>query len=266
VRLQRPAIVRVVNLATCRERTIRSPARRPSTPGVSVSRHAIAYRGRVVVSVPRATGPIVFRDLSPDRRWILFAIDPYGSASLAADGLFTRIVSVAGGKPHRLGTMLGYDDYHAWCGGKLVFVLGGDREATVDKQLAVAAPPDWKPHGLTTLKGRAWGSIACSPDGRSVVVQSQPAEELRSFFSTRWQLWRVELDGRATRLTSPPPQFADESPRFGPGGRLFFVRSRRGIGRLYALEAGGRLVGPLVSLGYSLGYYGADAWSYAVTR
>jgi len=49
------------------------------------------------------------------------------------------------------------------------------------------------------------------------------------------------------------------------GGVVYFVRSSHGNGKLYALQ-GGRLVGPLLSLGYSLGFYGHQAWPYTVTR
>ena len=276
VAIQRPAIVQVVDLATCRERTIHRRAAPPSTPGLTVAvrktSQSIVYRGHTVLTVredhTRAPagmpGPIVLLDLSPDRRWIMFAIDPQGSASLAADGLFIRVVSTAGGQSHPLGVALGYDDYRAWCGGRLVFTAGGDREATRFKRLEIAAPPSWKARPLTALRERAWGSLACAPDGRSVVVQSQPAAELPNFFATRWQLWRVGLDGTTTQLTQPPVQHADESPHFSHDGRtIYFVRSRRGHGQLYALR-GGRTIGPLLSLGYSVGYYGANAWAYTV--
>ena len=55
----------------------------------------IRYRGQAVYAVherydrvPGGTpGPIMLEGMSPDRRWVLFAIDPMSSASLAADGL-----------------------------------------------------------------------------------------------------------------------------------------------------------------------------------
>jgi WD40 repeat protein len=61
-------------------------------------------------------------------------------------------------------------------------------------------------------------------------------------------------------VTTPPRGYADESPRFSRDGQvLAFVRSRKGVGSLYTLRTG-RASGPLLSLGYSLGYYGHQDW------
>ena len=205
-------------------------------------------------------GPIMLLGWSGDDRWIFFTIDPGGSGSIAADGLTLRVVSAESGKPRLLSRMLPYRDYLAWCGGRLVFTAGGDRVATHGKRLLVAAPPAWTPRPLVDAPKRAWGSLACSPDGRSLVAQSQPRSNSPSFFATRWALWRVGLEGSLRRLTSPPPSHADESPRFSRDGRvLAFVRSRKGVGKLYVLH-GGRVAGPILSLGYSLGYYGHQDW------
>ena len=205
-------------------------------------------------------GPIVLLRWSGDDRWIFFSIDPGGSGSILADGLTLRVVSANGGRAIPLARMLLYRDYLSWCGGRLVFTTGTDRVATHTKRLLVAAPPRWRPSPLVVSPRRAWGSLACARDGRSVVVQSQPESDNPSFFATHWSLWRVGLDGSRRRLTSPPSGYADESPRFSPDGRaLLFVRSRKGVGSLYALR-NRRLVGPLLSLGYSLGFYGHQDW------
>ena len=205
-------------------------------------------------------GPIVLLGWSGDDRWIFFAIDPGGSASIAADGLILRVVSATGGRPHRLGVTLAYQDYLAWCGGKLVFTAGRDRVAVHRKRLLVATPPAWRPAPLVRSPRRSWGSLACHPDGRSLVAQSQTSSIDANFFHTHWALWQVGLDGSQRRLTQPPTGYADESPRFSRDGRrLLFVRSRKGHGKLYALRLG-ELTGPLLSLGYSLGYYGHQDW------
>lgn len=277
VRLERPAIVQVVDLSTCKETTAKPSA--PTSPlTIAATRHgdtgtqSIVFRGKVVVTVHEsyarapagAPGPIVPEGTSPDGNWILYAIDPQGSASLMADGLTLKAVRASGGRSFTVASGLPYADYRAWCSGKLVITAGGDREATVHKRLEITGPPDWRLRPLTSLPGRAWGSVACAPDGRSVVVQSQPAEELRNFYATRWALWSVTLAGAASPLTHPPARHADESPHFY-GKELYFVRSEKGNGKLYALRDG-RVVGPLLSLGFSLGYYGANAWPYTVTR
>jgi len=197
---------------------------------------------------------------SGDGRWLFFAIDPQGSASIAADGLMLQVVSAAGGRPHRIGMALTYSDYMTWCNRKLVFTGGGNRLATTNKQLLAAAPPDWHPRALVTRPNRAWGSVACVPGKNAVVAQSQPDREDYNFSATRWQLWQVAMNGATTQLTAPPAHFSDDSPRFSRDGRsLFFVRSRRGVGSLFALR-GRHLTGPLFQVGYTLGYYGHRSW------
>jgi WD40-like Beta Propeller Repeat len=205
-------------------------------------------------------GPIELLSWSGDDKWVFFVIDPGGSGSIAADGLTVRVVSAGGGHVHRIAKMLVYPDYLAWCGHRLVLTAGIDRVATHDKRLLVARPPRWRPRPLVSAPRRAWGALACAPDGRSVVAQSQAESTNPEFFATRWVLWQVGLNGAQRRLTRPARGFADESPRFSRDGRtLLFVRSRRGRGSLYALRSG-RLRGPLLALGASLGYYGHQDW------
>jgi hypothetical protein len=211
-------------------------------------------------SGPLSPGPIVLLGWSGDDRWVFFAIDPGGSGSIAADGLILQVVSAAGRRPRRLGVMLTYRDYFIWCAGRLVFTGGGDRIAIHDKRLLVATPPSWRPRSLVRSTGRSWGSLACAPGGRSLVVQSQASSTDANFFHTHWALWQVGLNGSQRQLTHPPAGFADESPRFARDGHeLLFVRSRKGIGKLY-LRRGQMLRGPLLSLGYSLGFYGHQDW------
>jgi hypothetical protein len=206
-----------------------------------------------------APGPIVLFRWSGDGRWLFFAIDPQGSQSIAADGLLLEVISANGGRPHTVGTTLAYSDYMTWCAGRLVFTGGGDRLATTNKRLLVASPPVWHARPLITTPKRAWGSVVCAPNSRSVVAQSQPQRSDYSFFATSWALWRVGLDGSQRRVTSPPRGFADESPRFSPDGSVFFVRSHRGVGSLFVLR-GERLSDRLLRLGYNLGYYGHRCW------
>jgi dipeptidyl aminopeptidase/acylaminoacyl peptidase len=205
-------------------------------------------------------GPIVPLGWSTDDRWIFFTIDPGGSGSIAADGLDLRVVAAAGGAVSKLGIMLADSDYLRWCGGELAFVGGADRVATHAKRLLAARPPEWRPRPLWNDRSRSFGSIACAPNQRSVAVLSQHSSDDANFFSTRWQLWQVGLDGSHTLLDAPPPGFADESAQWSRDGRsLLFVRERNGYGRLM-LHRAGHVVGPFANLGYSLGYYGHHQW------
>jgi hypothetical protein len=281
------------DLATCRDRVLKTGVSPPSrAPGplvtadgqyaatIRVTGHVRTLRNTIWVTDRRAgrsgavysakaccdvssvnsPGPIELLRWSRDDHWIFFAIDPGGSGSIAADGLVLQVVSARGGAAHRLRTMLASPDYMAWCGDRLVFTAGNDRVAVHHKQLDVAGPPDWRPRALVPAPGRSWGALACAPDERSLVVQTQRESNDANFFHTHWALWRVALDGSHRPLTSPPAQHADESPVFSRDGKaVLFVRSRSGDGQLYALR-GSKVFGPLLSLGHQDGYYGHQQW------
>jgi hypothetical protein len=224
---------------------------------------AITVDGRAVYRVGEhygMPGPIILFGWSPDSRRLLFTIDPMSSASIMADGLQLRALEVATGRVVPVADMLVYPDYLTWCGSTLVLTVGGDRTATTNKRLVVASAPTWQPRALWADPHRAFGSVACAPDGKSVAVLSQPASDDAGFFATRWQLWRVSLSGTRTLLDTPPAGFADESPRWSrDGSSLLFVREHKGYGQLMLFRTG-RATGPFAKLGYNLGYYGHHDW------
>jgi hypothetical protein len=268
----------MVDLGTCRDTVIGTvSARPPGVPGVTVrstghgktAKQTIWFDGRPIFSETEyyktigpgdTPGPVMLLRLSGDRRWLFFTIDPGGSGSIAADGLVLRAISTRGGPVHKLGPMLPNDDRLAWCGGQLVFSGGGDRIAWHNKRLLIASPPRWRVRELVPDRDRAWGSLACAPDRRSVVVESQRESTDANFNHGKWALWRIGLDGTERQLTQPPRGSVDESPTYS-GKTLFFVRTTRAHGTLLALS-GGRIVGPFASLGFNLGYYGHRSWPY----
>jgi hypothetical protein len=272
LRYERGPELRVVDLATCRQTTSSIP--RPRGDGVAVyvagGKQTLSADGRALVTLPAwkpnakngSPGPIM--PLGRAGRWVLFAIDPMGSASIIADGVLMQAVSPAG-RVREVATTLAYDDYRSWCGGRLVVISGADRIATHNKRIVAAGPPAWKPSPLLRGTAHAWGSVACAPGGRAVVAQAQrPTGNDMSSTQAHWSLWRVGFDRTLRRLTSPPPGWSDDSPRFGPDGTLFFVRSRGDRGRVFAVREG-KLLGPFAELRVA-GYYGHHAWPYSVTR
>jgi hypothetical protein len=273
VRIERPAYVQVVDLSTCRQHTEPLPKRAPVKVVVhrtgSTGTQTIVSAGKPVLTIHERfgkdtpagePGPILLLGSSPDRKWILYSIDPMGSASIVADGVAIRAVSTSGGRSFPVAFGLGSDSYRAWCGGKLVMTAGGDRITTHHKWLVVTGPPDWRARVILRDPRSAFASLVCSPDGRSVVVESAPATGLNMNARSPWSIWRVALDGTRTRLTTPPRGISDESPQV-LGSTVYFVRNES----LYALR-GGRIVGPLLRMPHQDQFFGHAWWAYTVTR
>jgi outer membrane protein assembly factor BamB len=243
-----------VNLATCR--TSPAPPAR-STSGPREVGTTIVFHGKVVVRA-RKGDAVALDGTSPDGRWVLYAIDRFASASLAADGLPVRAVGAAGGRSYPIATGLVYASYRSWCDGRLVMTAGFDRDATTHKWLITSSPPAWGSRVLVEDAARAFGSLTCASDG--IVVQSTTASP-EGYRSPHWSLWHVAWNGKLERLTSPPARVSDESPQ-DVGGVLYFVRS----GSLYALR-GRRLFGPLLRVPRRQPqYFGHTDWLYTVRR
>ena len=223
-----------MNLATCK--TAPAPAPLPSSGPRAVG-GTIVFHGRVVVRVAHKGDSVWLDGTSPDGKWILYAIDRFSSASLAADGLPVRAIRTSGGRSYPIATGLVYSSYRSWCNRRLVMTAGFDRDTTTHKWLVTALPPTWKAQILVKSPRRAFGSLTCAPDG--VIVQSTAASD-EGFRSPHWSLWHVDWMGNLRRLTAPPKGVSDESPK-DVGSVLYFVRS----GSLYALR-NARLVGPLL--------------------
>ena len=242
-----------VDLATCLTAKAR-PA--PAPPGPRVVGRTIVFHGKVVVAA-RKGDSIGLDGTSGDGKWILYSIDRFSSASLAADGLPLRAVRAGGGRSYAITTALVYASYRSWCDGRLVVTAGFDRTATMHKWLVTSSPPAWGARVLVKDARRAFGSLTCGPEG--VIVQSTAASD-EGFRSPHWSLWHVAWNGKLERLTSPPMGVSDESPKYA-GGVLYFVRS----GSLYALRAG-RLYGPLLRVPHGQPpFFGHTDWPYSVT-
>ena len=253
-----------VDLATCKTSAAHpAPIRSRPTVRVTKDSQSIVFKGKVVLRIREShkgfpvgsPGPIELEGMSPDRKWILYAIDPQGSSSLPADGLTLQAIRISGGRAYTVASGLLYGDYRAWCGRTLVMTAGGDRISTHNKWLIATGPPDWRAHVLVKDLHIAFGSLAC--DGNGVVVQSAPASGVNEVVHAHWSIWRVGLDGSRTRLTTAPRGASDESPQVA-GAVVYLVRG----GWLYALRAG-----PLLQLAPApTGYYGHTPWPYTVRR
>jgi Tol biopolymer transport system component len=145
-------------------RTPGDTSRRDVLYSLSLTTHALRRIGqmpRVRVTTP-PPGPVWW----PNGRGYVYAPDPYGSASIAADGLHLYSATLAGGQPHLLGTAL-WGGMFSPNGRRFLFVRGAGRGVYANKRLAVCTLPatcrtiDARP-GTVSLDP-AW-----SPDGREI--------------------------------------------------------------------------------------------------
>jgi hypothetical protein len=139
-------------------------SRRDVLYSLSATSHALRRIGRM--PRVRATTPPPGPGWWPNGRGYFYAPDPYGSDSIAADGLPFYSVSLAGGKPRLLGTAL-LGGMFSPNGRRYLFVRGQGRGVYADKRLAVCTLPatcrtiDVQP-GTVSLDP-AW-----SPDAREI--------------------------------------------------------------------------------------------------
>ena len=215
-----------VNLATCK--TAPAPAPLPSSGPRAVG-GTIVFHGRVVVRVAHKGDSVWLDGTSPDGKWILYAIDRFSSASLAADGLPVRA------DPHLRRPFVSHRDRprllelselvrQATRDDRGLRSRHDDAQVARDRIAADLESPDPCEEPTTRVR------LAHVRAGR----RDRPVDATASdegFRSPHWSLWHVGWMGNLRRLTAPPKGVSDESPK-DVGSVLYFVRS----GSLYALR------------------------------
>jgi len=230
---------------------------------------------RLIYSEPSSLeGGFLDVGFAPDSRWVLFSVDPGGSADLPADGVPHYAAGVPAGGLHTIATFIGGND--AWCGGSLVYVIdNAGRFVTDGDGIATTSPPAWVSHAIVPAKGAtSFSEFACRPGGggaATLALAGGPSSQDSPFGREDRSLWLAPASpgARAQRLaaSAPPRGDTDELPMWSANGHwLLFVRTRpsniSGQGTLEALDvSSGRLVGPIAAVGFTGNYYGTYGWS-----
>ena len=233
-------------------------------------------RGRELYAQPHSLdAPITRVEFSPDGRWLLFAEDPFNSASIAADGVPWFAVSTAGGSLHAIASIVGEPDFTTWCGRSFIYVTDhSGREVTLGDGIAAAAPPGWSSRALLPAASKiSWNAMACRPGTAQLAIAAGPSHQ-GPFGHEDRSLWLVPTQPGGTprrpAATVPPSGETDELPRWSADGRwLLFVRTRpggrygaSGSGALYALDlAANRRDRADEAVGITSNFYGSYAWS-----
>jgi Tol biopolymer transport system component len=205
---------------------------------------------------------------------LLFALDPYHSASLLADGANLFSLPPGGGPPLSLTTALLYADWRSFSpdGRSLALVAGSSREVYTGKAVSICdltgggCAPLPKPAGTVTVDP-AW-----SPDGTRIAEVQVPdighvggfgSDAERDAWLNAHALVVVQPDGTRPLQLSPPNEAAG-SPRWSRDGGtiLYLCGVTRGVCVVPGDGSGGpvqvvdSLSGPPPSPLGPLGYYG----------
>jgi Tol biopolymer transport system component len=233
---------------------------------VKGGRRTVLYR-----SPSEEVGPPVSPRFSPDERWVVFATDPYGSGSIAADGLPLWAVSVSGGRPILVErAVLGWPEFVRPCGARLVVSAGSDRYVSAGKRIDLVGPPGWKPVDLSRDARRSWFDGACSPDATWVAATTTINRDEGRFDTAERSIWLLATDGSSRRrlVGQAADGLSDEFPEWSRDGRhVLYVehptRANAPAGvYLVDLRTGARR-GPLATFTSGLGYYGHHSWPFA---
>lgn len=139
-------------------------------------RHTSAS-SRPLPGLARYDAAILARWWTPEH--VLYWIDPQSSGSIAADGMRLMDLNLRTGHARELGLMLGYQDWLAISGQKLVMVAGGGRSAFYGKHLqlcrldgpcrllpgmparSISVDPAWSPDGgkLLFVVASSWNTF-----------------------------------------------------------------------------------------------------------
>jgi dipeptidyl aminopeptidase/acylaminoacyl peptidase len=211
-------------------------------------------------------GPPVDVRWSPDGRWILFQTDPYGSGSIAADGLPLWAIRSSGGRTALVEPrVLGGSDFLQACGRRVLISAGFDRYVSARKRIDVASPPAWRPRTISTDRRHSWYAATCSPDGRTVAA-TVTANREEGRFDTAERSIRL-LGSHAQLLVGRPgDKSSDEQPRWSRDGRwILYVHhpahSQPKAGLYLVNVASGERHGPFGHVDGGLGYYGRHDWN-----
>jgi dipeptidyl aminopeptidase/acylaminoacyl peptidase len=203
---------------------------------------------------------------SPDGRWILFQTDPYGSGSIAADGLPLWAIRSSGGRTAQVEPrVLGGSDFLQACGRRVLISGGFDRYVSARKRVDLSSPPAWRARTISPDRRRSWYAATCSPDRATIAATVTTNREEGRFDTAERSIWL--LGGRLRLLVGRAGDgYSDEQPRWSSDGRwILYVHHpahSRPTARLYLVNiATGERRGPFAHVDGGLGYYGRHDWN-----
>nr|MDA8290321.1 hypothetical protein [Actinomycetota bacterium] len=213
------------------------------------------------------TGEFVYSATVRSRgRGVLFTLDPYRSASLAADGLPLELLSRPGARPERLGVTVRGAVAVSPRGPSVAFVDGPGRDAWGSKHVETCGGSPARCSPVRSPAGELTMDPAWSPTGRSLAfVVAAPGtasgfspSDLDRWYATR-RLWVAAAGGAAHALAGTAGAAA---PLWSADGReLLYVSGDALWVRRVAGGASERVAGPLFAPGSWPSFDGSVDWS-----
>lgn len=201
----------------------------------------------------------------PQRRGILFWLDPFHSASIAADGLPLFELRTPNGRPHQLGVTVGAP-VSVGQGARLAIGGGGDRYAWSAKHIQTCSTTTARCVSPAVGAGRLLSlDPAWSPDGSTLAYVTAAPGKASDFRQTTIQRWYATRHLWLLALGSSPHEVAGTSGAAAPtwshdGNSLLFVKndSLWLLPRLNGRPV--RVAGPLFHPHSWPSYYGQIDW------
>jgi hypothetical protein len=168
----------------------------------------------------------------PDGHGIFYWIDPMASGSLAADAMQLLALNLKSGNARHLGLTLGYRDWIAVSGNRLLVVNGGGRSAFYGKHLRLCSASD---RCKTLISGANRISIDPTSQGTGGLMAFVVAPTWNTMGSQsparyrKWMdahvLWTAQPDGSGARPAGAEVPKGVQDPTWTRDGRgLLFVK------------------------------------------
>lgn len=237
-------------------------ANSPNGPRTTWASNPISFTRNSGFNGDAINGVIVL----PRRQGVLYWLDPFQSASLAADGMSLYLLRSPGARPLRLGVTVG-NTVSAGPTGTIAIGAGANRYAWVSKGVETCSVSSGRCAPLRGPVKKLTLDPAWSPDGKTLVFVEAAAETQGDFSQSAVSHWYMTHDlwflraGSSKPLEIPGTNGAT-SPVWSANGQTLLYVSSNALWLLPRLDTKPvKIASPLFVPNAWPSYYGQVAWA-----